>query len=336
MEPPFLESSAGAQDGTTTAETGEQGDGRQTDERPISVTVVICAHTMERLEDIKAAVASVNQQTRQADEVLLVIDHNQELLETVADLGPKVVPNTEAKGLSGARNTGTEMATSEVVAYLDDDATAEPTWLEKLVAPFSDDRVVAVGGKAIPNWDTASPDWFPPEYNWVVGCSHRGLPEQRAEVRNVIGCNMAFRKRPVVELGGFEVGLGRTASRPLGCEETELCIRLRQADQQAVILLEPEARILHRVPVQRTTWKYFFDRCRAEGNSKAYVVGLVGSDDGLASERSYVTSVLPRAFLRAAGELPRHPARSVQKMTALAGGLLATAGGYLEMKLRSR
>ncbi|MGI9599090.1 MAG: glycosyltransferase family 2 protein [Acidimicrobiales bacterium] len=304
--------------------------------QPPSVTVVICAHTTDRLDDIRASVASIDRQSRKADELILVIDHNRELLEAVADLGPKVVPNTEPKGLSGARNTGTEMAGSEVVAYLDDDATAEPGWLEALVEPFTDSRVVAVGGQAIPQWDTAAPDWFPPEYNWVVGCSHRGLPERQAEVRNVIGCNMAFRRQPVLDLGGFEVGLGRTAARPLGCEETELCIRLRQADPTALILLEPEARIHHRVPAQRTTWRYFFDRCRAEGNSKAYVVGLVGSDDGLSSERSYVTSVLPRAFLGAVTEVPLHPLRSVKKMAALAGGVLATAGGYVEMKARSR
>ena len=301
-----------------------------------SVAVVICAHTMDRLADISDAVASVKAQSLQPDEVILVIDHNQELFDAVAHLGPKVVPNTGPKGLSGARNTGTELAQAEVVAYLDDDATAEVDWLEKLVQPFNDASVVAVGGRAIPNWDTAAPEWFPEEYNWVVGCSHRGLPETQAEVRNVIGCNMAFRRQAVIDLGGFEVGLGRTASRPLGCEETELCIRLRQADDTARILLEPEARIRHRVPEQRTTWNYFFDRCRAEGNSKAYVVGLVGSDDGLESERSYVTSVLPKAVLRALGGIPSSPVDSAKKVVALVGGLLATAGGYGEMKLKSR
>lgn len=301
-----------------------------------SVAVIICAHTMDRLSDIGDAVASVGAQTLQPDEVILVIDHNAELFEAVGDLPAKVVANTGPKGLSGARNTGTECASTEVVAYLDDDATAEPDWLAQLIGPFSDPAVMAVGGRAIPNWDTAAPAWFPEEYNWVVGCSHRGLPEELAEVRNVIGCNMAFRRRAVVDLGGFEVGLGRTASRPLGCEETELCIRLRQADDDARILLEPKARIHHRVPEQRTTWKYFFDRCRAEGNSKAYVVGLVGSDDGLESERSYVTSVLPKAVLGALAGIPRSPANSAKRAFALVGGLLATAGGYGEMKLKNR
>ena len=300
------------------------------------MSVIICAHTMERLDDIRAAFESVRTQTLAPDEIMLVIDHNPQLLAAVADLGPEVVANSHEKGLSGARNTGTELAVGDVVAYLDDDAVAEPDWLANLVAPFSDPGVVAVGGRAIPNWDTGAPDWFPPEYNWVVGCSHRGLPKQRAEVRNVIGCNMAFRRRAVLDLGGFEVELGRTASRPLGCEETELCIRLRQADGQAVILLEPQARVRHRVPAQRTTWRYFFDRCRAEGNSKAYVVGLVGADDGLASERAYVTSVLPRAFLRALADAPRRPIGAGGQMVALTGGLAVTAAGYLEMKARSR
>lgn len=298
-----------------------------------SVTVVICAHTMDRFDDIKAAVASVQAQTRPADETILVIDHNDELQEAVSGLGPKVVPNVGTKGLSGARNTGTELAIGEVVAYLDDDATAEPTWLEELVAPFTDPAVVAVGGWAIPNWDTERPDWFPEEYLWVVGCSHRGLPTELAPVRNVIGCNMAFRRQPVLDAGGFDEGLGRTADRPLGCEETELCIRLGQADRGAKILLEPKARIHHRVPPARTSWRYFVDRCRAEGNSKAYVVGLVGSDDGLSSERSYVTSVLPRAVGRALLGLPRRPLTSLGSAAAVIGGLVVTGFGFLERKI---
>lgn len=298
-----------------------------------TVSVVICAHTMDRLDDIRAAVASVRAQTHQPDELFLVIDHNPELQEAVGDLEAKIVPNVGEKGLSGGRNTGTELAAGEVVAYLDDDATAEPTWLEHLIAPFADPAVVSVGGWALPAWDAGRPGWFPEEYLWVVGCSHRGLPTELAPVRNVIGCNMAFRRQPVLDAGGFEEGLGRTADRPLGCEETELCIRLAQADPAATILLEPKARIHHRVPAQRGTWRYFVDRCRAEGNSKAYVVGLVGSDDGLSSERSYVTTVLPKAVLGAVRGLPRHPIGSVGTAVAVVLGLGVTGLGYVERKL---
>jgi GT2 family glycosyltransferase len=305
------------------------------------VTVVICAHTMERLDDIGAALASVGAQSRPPDQTIVVIDHNPELEEAVPPLVPpgldvEIVPNSGPKGLSGARNTGTGLASGELVAYLDDDATAETTWLERLTAPFADPAVVAVGGWAVPAWDAGRPDWFPEEFLWVVGCSHRGLPTSLAPVRNVIGCNMAFRRAPVLAQGGFEVGLGRTADRPLGCEETELCIRLTRADAGARVLLEPEARIHHRVPAARTTWRYFVDRCRGEGNSKAHVVGLVGSGDGLSSERSYVTSVLPRALAGALVALPRQPRAAALRAAAIVAGLAMTGLGYVETRWRGR
>lgn len=302
----------------------------------LTISVVICAHTFDRYQDVRDAVASVRAQTRPADEVLVIIDHNDALLDALSDLDAKVVPNQGPKGLSGGRNTGIELATGDVVAFLDDDATAEPTWLEHLTAPFADPAVVAVGGWAVPAWDVAPPRWFPDEFAWVIGCSHRGLPTTTAPVRNVIGCNMAFRRQVMADAGGFNAGLGRTADRPLGCEETELCIRIRQRDPSAVILLEPRAVIHHRVPAARGRWRYFFSRCRAEGNSKAQVARLVGSSDGLGSERAYVARVLPLAVLRALVSIPRTPGAGVGRILAVVGGLTATAGGYIEHALRLR
>jgi GT2 family glycosyltransferase len=302
----------------------------------LTVSVVICAHTLDRLEDLRAAVSSVRAQTRQPDQLLVVIDHNPDLADAVADLDATVVANTGPKGLSGARNTGTAAATGDLVAYLDDDATAAPDWLAALVAPYQEAGVVAVGGWAEPAWDDGAPSWFPAEFAWVIGCSHRGLPTQRAEVRNMIGCNMSFRRQAVLDAGGFEVALGRTADRPLGCEETELCIRIRQRDRSARILIEPEAVVHHRVPASRGRWGYFVRRCRAEGNSKAQVSRLVGRGDGLSSERSYVMSVLPAAVARSIAGLGRAPTASGMRIMALTTGLVATASGYIENTIRHR
>jgi len=299
-----------------------------------SVSVVICAHTLDRLDDLGRAVTSVVQQSRPPDELIVVVDHNQELLDRVADLPAKVVANDGPKGLSGARNTGTKLATGELVAYLDDDATAEVAWLETLLGPYAEPDVVAVGGRAVPRWDAGRPRWFPREFDWVVGCSHRGLPTNRAEVRNVIGCNMSFRRRVVLDAGGFDDGLGRTATTPSGCEETELCIRITQLDRSATILLEPLAVVHHRVPVARGSWRYFIDRCVAEGASKAHVSRLVGRDAGLASERSYAALVLPQAIGRSLLALPRAPIANLGRILAIVGGLAAAGGGYLQNSIR--
>ncbi len=87
-------------------------------------------------------------------------------------------------------------------------------------------------------------------------------------------------------------------SRPLGCEETEFCIRLTQRMPGAVLLFEPSAGIGHRVPAARETFRYFRARCYAEGLSKALVTRSVGSGDGLASERSYAFRTLPLGALK--------------------------------------
>src|SRR5699024_3917564 len=121
-------------------------------------------------------------------ELLVVIDHNEELqARAEAELtGARVLANAGPKGLSGARNTGLEAATCGVVAFLDDDATAEPHWTSHLLAPYRDPDVLGVGGWAVPDWQTGEPAWFPEEFLWVVGCSYRGLPTSTAPVRNLI------------------------------------------------------------------------------------------------------------------------------------------------------
>ncbi len=236
-----------------------------------SVSVVVCAYTDRRWDDIVRAVASVAAQNRHAEELLLVIDHNEALAErAAAELpGVKVMTNAHARGLSGARNTGVEVAAGEVIAFLDDDAAARPDWLERLLAPYADSSVAAVGGAAFPLWPATAgrPAVLPArdvsaagELDWVVGCSYTGQPTGLAEVRNLMGCNMSFRRDVFAQVGGFSDGLGRIGSTPLGCEETELCIRLRQRMPEARIVFEPAARVTHRVgearwPARWRSWQ---------------------------------------------------------------------------------
>nr|MBW4078493.1 glycosyltransferase family 2 protein [Acidobacteriota bacterium] len=114
----------------------------------MNVSVIVCAYSMERWEDLVAAIRSCHQQTRAPQEVILVIDYNEELrARAVVEFTDTIVTmNSSVKGLSGARNTGVAIARSEIVVFLDDDAYAEPRWLENLVRPFEDQHVAGVGG----------------------------------------------------------------------------------------------------------------------------------------------------------------------------------------------
>ncbi|HET8657794.1 MAG TPA: glycosyltransferase [Micromonosporaceae bacterium] len=305
--------------------------------RAPTVTVVICAYTQLRWPEIVRAVGSVLAQQTPADQVLLVVDHDEALLRRSQDAlgeGVTVLANTGPQGLSGARNTGVAHAWGEVVAFLDDDAAAEPGWLTGLLRHYADPRVLGVGGRAVPTWDGVRPRWLPPEFDWVVGCSFTGQPEDVAPVRNPIGCNMSFRRDALARTGGFNAALGRVGKVPVGCEETELCIRMRRLHPDGVILYDPGARVHHRVTPDRATWGYFRRRCFSEGRSKAVVARLAGSVAGLASEREYTGRTLPRGVRRELLASRLGDPAGLLRAGAILAGLAVTTGGYLQARAR--
>ena len=294
-------------------------------------SVIICAYTEARWGDLLAAVESVQRQTVAPREIIVVVDHNQQLLERTQARIPGVVAveNKEAQGLSGARNSGIAVAQGKVIVFLDDDAIASPEWLERLTAGYAEPKVVGVGGAIVPLWLSGRPKWFPDEFAWVVGCTYKGMPRTTASIRNMIGANMSLRHDVFDNVGGFRSGIGRVGTRPVGCEETELCIRVRQHDATNVILYEPSALVQHRVPANRAGWWYFCSRCYAEGLSKALITNLVGTQDGLASERTYTLKVLPQGVIRGLGTGMRGDTSGLACAAAIVAGLVLTTAGYI-------
>jgi GT2 family glycosyltransferase len=295
-----------------------------------TATVVICAFTEQRWDDLCEAVGSVHGQTLPPDQVVVVIDHNPALLDRArgAFVDSEVVGNEERQGLAGARNTGIRHAKGEIVAFLDDDARADASWLEHLVCPYASAHVHGTGGVARPNWSTGRPDWFPDEFLWVVGCSYRGLPETVAPIRNPIGAGMSFRRSVCDEVGGFDTEMGRVAWVPLGCEETVLGIRVVQHHGEGSIVQMPSAVVDHRVGPERATVTYFVRRCFAEGISKAAVAARVGATDGSSVERRYVSRVLPGGVLVGLRRSVRGEIAGLARAGLIVLGLGVTTVGY--------
>lgn len=266
----------------------------------LTVSVVVCAHTMDRWDDIVAGLAALGGQTSPPLETILVVDHNEELLRRAAAAFPdvQVVPNERRAGASGARNTGVALAKASVVGFLDDDARPDPDWLEQLLTAYDDPSVLAVGGVARPVWPDRRPDQLVPELDWIVGCTYQGQPTERADVRNLWGCNMSVRREVFDEIGGFDEEVGRIGLIPLGCEETEFCIRIGQRKPSARVVFEPRAVVHHRVTLVRTTWAYLRSRSRAEGVSKAAMARLVGASAATSVETTYLSRVLTHALGR--------------------------------------
>jgi GT2 family glycosyltransferase len=297
-----------------------------------SVSVVICSYTEDRWDLLMNVLESVGAQTRVPQQVILVVDYNvdlyKRLVATVKDV--TLVENNGPKGLSGARNTGVGLVTSDIVAFLDDDAVAAPTWLERLTAPYGDPDVLAVGGRVEPVWEAGRPAHFGDELDWIVGCSHRGMPKVATEVRNIIGANMSFRVGTIRQVGGFNVALGRQGTKPVGCEETEICIRSVMASPGSRVVYEPGALVQHHVPARRGTLSYMLARSWSEGTSKAQMSHVVGHKRALGSERRYVRNVLPRAVFGGVRDWSRgaEPGGLARAGTVLAV-LACTAAGYV-------
>ena len=181
----------------------------------------------------------------------------------------------------------------------------------------------------LPNWRAPRPAWFPEEFAWVVGCTYRGMPAVRAPVRNLLGGNASFRREAFEIAGGFQNGIGRSAGkRPLGCEETEFCIRVSQRSPEAVFLFDHRATIWHLVTAERCRFSYFRSRCYAEGLSKALVTASVGTADGLSTERRYTTRVLPSGVAHGVADALRGDLPGLGRAGAIVTGVGATAAGY--------
>lgn len=296
-----------------------------------TASVVIACHTEERWALLLKAVDSVRDQTVRAAQIIVVVDHNPMLFRRLRHLlaGVTVLENGELAGASGARNTGAFHATSPYVAFLDDDAAAEPDWLAQIVVAFSDPSVVGTGGRVEPDWTTARPAWFPEEFDWVVGASYRGMPTRREAVRNVWAENMAVRKDVFELVHGFRTGFGKIGghSRP---EDTDVCIRMAQAVAGGRWMYEPDAVVAHHVPAGRSTYAFFLRRAYHEGRGKAELARLLPTPaDALTSERTYVRRTLPVGVLR-------HLARAVvwvnvgelAKALNIVAGLVSTAWGF--------
>lgn len=112
-----------------------------------AVSVIVVSR--HRPDALLCCLAGIEQLDHLGFELIVVADPDG--LETVSRAGftaLKTVEYDEAN-ISAARNLGLAQAAGEVVAFIDDDAVPEPTWLRHLCAPFEDRGVAAAGGYVI-------------------------------------------------------------------------------------------------------------------------------------------------------------------------------------------
>ncbi len=222
------------------------------------------------------------------------------------------------------------------MAFLEDDAAAEPTWIECLVRAYGAvPAAIGFGGAVKPIWEKPVPRWFPAEFLWAIGVTD---PDRTgADVRNVWAGNMFVRRRSFLEAEGFRTGFGkiRSTSQP---EDTELCIRMNtQAQPGPRWIFVPEAVVFHQVPPERGTWGFFLRRCWSEGQGKHALSSLAGPGSrALDEEARFIRSVLTRGLLGHLVAVARGDLFGLARAAAIALGTAAACAGFVSAAVLPR
>jgi glycosyltransferase involved in cell wall biosynthesis len=261
----------------------------------MKVSVVVCTYSEDIYDHFQEAVDSVLAQTYDDIELVVVSDGNeavyQRMTDDYGDLENTIVSRTDENvGISAARNHGIERATGDVVAQIDDDAIADPNWIEELVSVYESTDAIAVGGKMTPAWVAGKPGFLPEEFYWLIGVTHRGFAEPGEEVRNTFGSNISFRREVITELGGFDPNVGRKGDAEIQAHESELCTRLRQEFGRGVVY-NPDAKVAHKVFDYRTNPVWLIKRAFWQGYSKRALETLL-PEAGRDEESAFLSFLL--------------------------------------------
>ena len=192
-------------------------------------------------------------------EIILVDDGSTDTTPQVASAHPRVrcLRHDRNRGLSVARNTGIAAATGEIVAFTDADCRVDEDWLYYLVGDLLDSEFAAMGG----------PNLLPPDDSAVAaavmvspgGPAHVMLDDRQAE--HIPGCNMAFYKWALTEIGGFDPIFHKAG------DDVDICWRLQQAGFKAGF--SPAACVWH---YRRSTIGAYLKQQRGYGEAEALLV----------------------------------------------------------------
>jgi hypothetical protein len=294
-----------------------------------TVSVIIPTYTRARWDWLHECVASVRAQLVPALEIIVVVDHNPELLEEITGEFPDVitVPNIGGRGVSGARNSGVKASRGEVVGFLDDDSIATPDWLSTLLRHIMTPGVVGVGCYSDGLWETPCPSWFPGEFSWTIGVSYSGLPSAPTAVRNVWTSAMLVKRSAFEIVDGFREDFGKIGNKSLP-EDTDLCLRIAAAEENSVWMWDPAKVMQHRVPDGRATFGYLMSRCFLQGWGKAAMAHMDGFDESTAVERHYAARTLPAGVGRGLADAVRGDVSGLGRSGAIVAALSVAVSGY--------
>jgi len=184
---------------------------------------------------IARAIEGALRQSLPLDEVLVIDDGSRDRTREIALAYPvRVISHDRNRGLAAARNTGVRSARNELVASLDADCVAEPTWLETLLPHLQDPTVGGAGGRLDETVLFSLADRWRQAHlaeNWG--------PSFLVNPAFLFGANGLHRKPVLEAIGGYD-----EVTWVAGCgEDTDISRRIRQHGYK--LIYDPAARVKH-------------------------------------------------------------------------------------------
>ncbi len=267
----------------------------------MNLSVILC--TYNRCESLPAALESVavSQFPDSLSWQVLVVDNNSKdkTREVVEEFGRRY-PNRfryifESKqGKSYALNTGIRESTGQILAFMDDDVTVDPAWLQRLLVVLREQNWAGVGGRILPERSFTPPSWLSLDKKYALApLAIFDLGAEAGELHEPpFGTNMAFRREVFEKIGGFRTDLGPCPGSEIRGEDTEFGDRAIAAGLR--LWYEPSAIVYHSLNPERLKKRYFlawwFDKARTD-------IRQGGIPDDLGWKIAGVPVALPRRML---------------------------------------
>jgi len=210
---------------------------------PTAAVVVV---TYNRPAHVRTCLEHLAQQTCPPLETVVVdASPDRRTADVVAEFpGVRFLRNDLGMGyMATSRAIGVAATIADVVAFIDDDAYAEPDWIERLLLPYADPRVGAVGGRAR-NGNSGEESEGADQVGLLLPDGtltgfFAAITPGDIEVDHLIGCNMSYRRRALQAIGGIHDHWPGTSLR----EDADTGLRMRRAGYRVVYT--PTAVVFH-------------------------------------------------------------------------------------------
>jgi len=266
-------------------------------DKGLAASVVV--PTYNRRASLLRLLDSLDRQTLPADRFEVIVVDNNSHDDTVVRVAAWASTararlrciSEPRQGAALARNRGIDESAAPIVAFIDDDAEAEPAWLEQILRGFDVYGADAIGGYTVAVWCASLPAWWLPSYEHAFLRNWGGDPRRVSEEPFFYSQNLAVLRATLEALGGFDPQLGPKGSGHIVGEDLDLCRRIHE--RGGTLYYIPDAVVRHHVPPERLTRRFLRHRFYSRGMTQAILRRLRGNPLDLAYQAKQLASGLP-------------------------------------------